>query len=111
MSSSQATIKIKSIHIAYKQKARFAVRRHRASEAPRDRTAGLTQREMVFNYMKKHGSITQIDAIRDLGCTRLGARIWDLIHLDGVRIDREMVPGINRFGKLTSFARYWLAED
>ena len=111
MAFQHTTVKIKSIHIDYKQKARFADRRHRASEAPCDYTAGLTQREMVFNYMKKHGSITQIDAIRDLGCTRLGARIWDLVHLDGIRINREMIPCINRFGKLTTFARYWLAED
>ena len=63
---------------------------------------------MVFNYMKAHGSITQIDAIRDLGCTRLGARIWDLVHEDGIRIGRDMVKGVNRFGKPTAFARYWL---
>lgn len=111
MAFSKTTIKIKSIHIDYKKRARFAYRKPCTRVASNGCMAGLTQREMVFNYMKEHGSITQIDAIRDLGCTRLGARIWDLVHLDGIRIDREMVPGINRFGKLTSFARYWLAED
>ena len=111
MAFPKTTIKIKSIHIDYKKSARFADRRSCTTAAPASCMAGLTQREMVFNYMKEHGSITQIDAIRDLGCTRLGARIWDLVHLDGISIDREMVPGVNRFGKLTSFARYWLAED
>ena len=111
MAFSKTTIKIKSIHIDYKKSARFADRSPCTRAAANGSMAGLTQREMVFNYMKEHGSITQIDAIRDLGCTRLGARIWDLVHLDGIRIGREMVPGINRFGKLTSFARYWLVEE
>lgn len=71
----------------------------------------MTQKEMVLHYMQTHESITQMDAIRELGCTRLGARIWDLVHLDGVNIEREMVSGVNRFGKVTSFARYWLAES
>ena len=111
MAFSQTTIKIKSIHIDYKHRAHFSDRRSKANCTTTDCTSGLTQREMVFNYMKEHGTITQIDAIRDLGCTRLGARIWDLVHLDGIKIDREMVPCINRFGKLTFFARYWLAEE
>lgn len=111
MAFSQTSIKIKSIHIDYKHREHFSERRSSARRASTNCMSGLTQREMVFNYMKKHGSITQIDATRDLGCTRLGARIWDLVHLDGVRIEREMVPCINRFGKLTFFAKYWLAED
>ena len=68
----------------------------------------MTQKEMVLRYLETHEAITQMDAIRELGCTRLGARIWDLVHLDGIRIEREMVTGINRFGKPTTFARYWL---
>ena len=68
----------------------------------------MTQREMVLQYLESHESITQMDAIQELGCTRLGARIWDLIHLDGISIGREMVTGINCFGRPTTFARYWL---
>ena len=32
----------------------------------------------ILNYIKKHGSITNMDAFRDLGITRLSGRIYDL---------------------------------
>lgn len=109
MAFNTATIKVKSIHIRYKSKSHSCSKGNAASAASGNRAdRTMTQKEMVFNYMKVHGSITQIDAIRDLGCTRLGARIWDLVHQDGIRIGRDMVKGINRFGKPTAFARYWL---
>ena len=109
MASNASTIKIESIHIRYKSKSHSCAPRDTASAASGNRAdRTMSQKEMVFNYMKVHGSITQIDAIRDLGCTRLGARIWDLVHKDGIRIGRDMVKGINRFGKPTAFARYWL---
>ena len=69
----------------------------------------MSQKEMILEYMQKHGSITQIEATRELGCTRLGARIWDLIHKDGYSIVAEMVTEKNRFGKPVSFCRYRLA--
>ena len=68
----------------------------------------MTQKEMVLRFLEIHEAITQMDAIRELGCTRLGARILDLVHLDGIRIEREMVTVVNRFGRSTTFARYWL---
>lgn len=68
----------------------------------------MTQKEMVLHYLETHKSITQMDAIREFGCTRLGARIWDLVHLDGIVIKREMETVVNRFGRPTTFARYWL---
>ena len=45
-----------------------------------------------------------------MGCMRLGARIWDLIHKDGVNIVTESVSVKNRFGKDTVVARYRLGE-
>ena len=109
MAFTSATIKINSIHIRYKSKSHSNAKDNAASDFSCDLAVrSMSQKEMVFNYMKAHGSITQIDAIRDLGCTRLGARIWDLVHEDGIRIGRDMVKGVNRFGKPTAFARYWL---
>lgn len=68
-----------------------------------------SHKEMILDYMREHGSITPMEAIRELGCTRLGARIWDLIHKDGYNIVVETVTEKNRFGKPVSFARYRLA--
>lgn len=66
----------------------------------------MSQKEMIVAYMKEHGSITPLEAQRELGCMRLGARIWDLIHKDGVNIVTESVAVKNRFGKETVVARY-----
>ena len=70
----------------------------------------MNQNELVLDYMKRHGSITQMEAMVHLGCTRLGARIWDLIHKYGVNIVRETVTTKNRYGKPVSYAKYRLAE-
>ena len=39
----------------------------------------MTQCEKVLEYMKEFGSITPIEAMQDIGCMRLAARIADLI--------------------------------
>ena len=70
----------------------------------------MSQKEMIVDYMKEHGSITPLEAQRDLGCMRLGARIWDLVHKDGVNIVTESVSVKNRFGKDVTVARYRLGE-
>ena len=69
----------------------------------------MTQNDMVLAYMRDNGSITPKEAINDLGCMRLGARIYDLKRR-GVTIRREMVRQENRYGKEVTFARYRLAE-
>lgn len=39
----------------------------------------MTQCEKVLEYMKEFGSITPIEAMQDIGCMRLAARIADLV--------------------------------
>lgn len=70
----------------------------------------MTQREMVLKYIKEEGSITQWEAMKELGIMRLGARIWDLRNRDGISIKRELVKAKNRYGKKTCYAKYSLAE-
>lgn len=55
------------------------------------------------------GSITQLEAMQDLGCMRLGARVYDLKH-EGYNIRRDMETSKNRYGEDTSYARYRLVE-
>ncbi len=69
----------------------------------------MTQTERVEQYMKDFGSITQLDAIRDLGVMRLASRINDMKR-QGVRIVKTMESAKNRYGDTTSYARYRLAE-
>lgn len=65
----------------------------------------MTQKQLVLNYMIKYGSISQLEAMRDLGIVRLAARIADL-KASGIKIKTETDTVKNRFGKKVKFARY-----
>ena len=70
----------------------------------------MKQTERILQYMRDFGSITQLEAIRDISCMRLGARIFDLKR-DGYEIKKEMETSKNRYGEDTSYARYRLVDD
>lgn len=68
------------------------------------------QKIRVLKYMKEFGSITPLDALRDLGIMRLGARIFELKDMN-YKINTEMVTVLNRWGEPTRVARYRLEEE
>ena len=71
---------------------------------------GIMKRvERVYQYMREFGSITPLDAIRDLGYTRLACAIAEMKR-DGHKIKTEIETGRNRWGKPTHYARYSLVE-
>ena len=65
------------------------------------------QVDKIYKYMKDFGSITQLDAIRDLGVMRLASRISEM-RMSGIAIKKEMETGKNRYGEATHYARYSL---
>ena len=67
----------------------------------------MTQNERVMKYMQDYGSITQIEALRDLGVMRLASRISDL-KKDGVDIVSETEAVNNRYGEKVNISRYRL---
>lgn len=67
------------------------------------------QAERILNYLKDFGSITQYDAMRDLGIMRLGARIWELKH-NGINIKSEYITVKNRYGDNCYVKSYSIAE-
>ena len=69
-----------------------------------------TQCDKVLEYMKTFGSITQLEALSDIGCMRLASRISDLRNR-GYAIGRRMKNGKNRYGDSVSFAEYYLIEE
>ena len=69
----------------------------------------MKQAERVLKYMRDFGSITQLEAIRDISCMRLVARIFDLKR-EGYAIKKEMETRKNRYSEDTSYARYRLVE-
>lgn len=70
----------------------------------------MTQAERVLDYMREFGSITALDAMRDLGCMRLASRISDL-KKSGHTIQSSMEAVDNRYGEKSYIKRYRLGGD
>ena len=66
-----------------------------------------TQAERVVEYMEQFGSITQLEALRDLGVMRLASRISDL-KKQGIPIKSDVETVKNRFGESCYIKRYSL---
>ena len=64
-----------------------------------------TQAERVLDYIREFGSITQLEALRDLGVMRLASRISDL-RKDGYMIEGETEAVENRYGEKCYIKRY-----
>lgn len=69
----------------------------------------VTQEMRVLKYIEDFGSISPLEAIRDLGVMRLAAVIYNLKHDYGIEIVTETETGNNRYGEPTHWARYSLA--
>lgn len=70
----------------------------------------MTHKERTLDYLKRFGSITSLDAFRDLGNTRLSATIYTL-RKEGYNIESATETSLNRFGEKTHYDRYYLRED
>lgn len=70
----------------------------------------MTQCERILSYMQRYGSISTMEAFKDLGCTRLASRINDLKN-QGYAIKSGFVTSKNRFGENVSYKRYSLEEQ
>lgn len=66
-----------------------------------------TQCERIIEYITEFGSITILEAFKDLGCTRLASRICDLKR-KGYEFDSEFVKSENRYGEPVIFKQYRL---
>lgn len=64
-----------------------------------------TQAEMVLDYINDFGSITQMEALNDLGVMRLASRISDLKKM-GYPITSSVEPVKNRYGEVCHIKRY-----
>ena len=69
-----------------------------------------TQADRVLDYIKKFGGITTLDAFRDLGVTRLSARIYELRNRN-IEIVSTSLTSKNRYGENCTYAKYSLKEE
>jgi len=67
----------------------------------------VTDAQLVLEYIEEFGSITPLDALRDLGVYRLSARISDLRKM-GYNIDTKMESVKTMRKKNCRVARYSL---
>lgn len=68
-----------------------------------------TQAQRVLEYIETFGSITQLEALRDIGVMRLASRISELKKKGyAIKSDRETVQ--NRWGEPCRVKRYSLQE-
>lgn len=66
-----------------------------------------TQNQRILDYIEQFGSITQLDALKDLGVMRLASRISDLKR-QGYPIVSKIETVENRFGESCHIKRYSL---
>lgn len=64
-----------------------------------------SQNQMVLDYIREFGSITPVDAFKDLGITRLAAVVCRL-RREGHDIHKERENAYNRYGQKVRYARY-----
>lgn len=69
----------------------------------------LTQNDRILDYMDEHGSITQLEAIQELGVMRLASRISDLRRM-GFPIESTTQQVKNRYGETCRVKRYSLGD-
>lgn len=69
-----------------------------------------TQNQRIIDYLDSHGSITQLEALNELGIMRLASRISDLKRR-GYHIDSKMDTVTNRYGEKCRVKRYSLRKE
>lgn len=70
---------------------------------------GMTQNQRVIAYLEQFGSITQLEALRDLSIMRLASRISDL-RKQGFPIESSTEAVENRWGEKCYIKRYRLVK-
>lgn len=70
----------------------------------------MSQCERIIQYMKDFGSISTMEAFKDLGITKLATRISEM-KADGMEFDQRTEKIRNRYGERVYYMRYWLKGE
>ncbi len=70
----------------------------------------MTQCERIVKYIQEFGSISPLEAFRDLGITKLATRISEM-RKDGMSFNQEYMKAKNRFGETVHYMRYYLPKE
>ena len=67
------------------------------------------QENMIYEYIKKHGCITNLEALMKLGVMQCPARIWGLKR-KGVNIKTRKKVVIDRYQQKKNIVEYYIEE-
>ena len=70
----------------------------------------MTQCELILNALSDGGTITNIEAVENLGIARLASRVHDL-RQHGYNIGSTWETGRNRRGDPCRYRRYYLVKE
>lgn len=68
-----------------------------------------TQSARILKYLNDFGSITQLEALKDLGVMRLASRVSEL-RKHGIDIQSDFVTVTNRYEEKCQIKRYYLGK-
>lgn len=69
----------------------------------------INQRQRIINYIRECGSITSLEAYKELGITQLATRIKELKE-QGYEFKTEWESSKNRFDEKVDYKRYYLVD-
>lgn len=70
-----------------------------------------TQCQLILDYIEEFGSITPLEAMRDLGVYRLASRISEMKNKKDIPIKSEWETVTTRRGTKTRIKRYSLEKE
>lgn len=70
----------------------------------------MTQCELILNALSDGGTITNTEAVENLGIARLASRVHDL-RQQGYNIGSTWETGRNRRGDSCRYRRYYLVKE
>jgi hypothetical protein len=68
--------------------------------------SNVTQTDLVLDYLNRYGTITPLEAMRELGCFRLAARIYDIEQRGYVVPRRTVKTTGKKTGRIVRFTEY-----
>ena len=70
----------------------------------------MSQADRVLQYLEDGNTITTLNAFKELGITRLAARVHELKR-DGHNVKKNTISVTNRFDEKCAVAEYYLGEN
>lgn len=71
----------------------------------------ITQKKLIYEHLKRYGSIEPMTALREYGCYRLSGRISEL-RSEGINIRTEYIMQRSKVtGFFVKFAKYVLNKE